>query len=151
MYDFCFTFPFAGLLALGGTIGFLTKGSVPSLLGMLGSAGILAVCAQLSLARYHQVSPCASLYLEPPAEMFPNLLISCLHATLPRAVRDTSRLLPQPASTCSVSSSAASPAGKALQASNCVLFFGDSWLDNGDVCSMAPHSQVHAARNSGAI
>ena len=55
MYDFCFTFPFAGLLALGGLMGFVTKGSVPSLFGGLGSAAVLAVCAQISLARYHQV------------------------------------------------------------------------------------------------
>lgn len=38
MYDFCLTFPYAALLALGGVAGFAAKGSVPSLLGGLGSA-----------------------------------------------------------------------------------------------------------------
>jgi len=38
MYDFCLTFPYAMLLALGGVAGFATKGSLPSLLGGLGSA-----------------------------------------------------------------------------------------------------------------
>lgn len=55
MYDFCLTLPYAALLALGGLMGFLTKGSLPSLLGGLGSAAVLAACGQASLARYHQV------------------------------------------------------------------------------------------------
>ncbi len=38
MYDFCLTFPYAMLLALGGVAGFAAKGSLPSLLGGLGSA-----------------------------------------------------------------------------------------------------------------
>lgn len=58
MFDFCFTFPYSALLALGGLMGFLTKGSVPSLLGGLGTAGILASCAYTSLNRYKQGKLC---------------------------------------------------------------------------------------------
>ena len=54
MYDFCLTFPYAALLALGGVIGFLSKGSLPSLMGGLGSALILAIAGQRSLSYYHQ-------------------------------------------------------------------------------------------------
>jgi len=56
MYDFCLTFPYAALLALGGLIGFLTKGSLPSLMGGLSSALILAVAGQRSLSHYQQAS-----------------------------------------------------------------------------------------------
>lgn len=55
MYDFCLTFPYAALLAIGGLVGFLAKGSVPSLMGGLGSALILAVAGQRSISYYHQV------------------------------------------------------------------------------------------------
>ncbi len=55
MYDFCFTFPYAALLAIGGLIGFLTKGSLPSLLGGVGSGVVLGCAAQTSLNHYHQV------------------------------------------------------------------------------------------------
>ena len=58
MYDFCFTFPYSLLLALGGLIGFVTKGSVPSLLGGVGSAALLAACGYISLQRYHQGRLC---------------------------------------------------------------------------------------------
>ena len=59
MYDFCMTFPYAALLALGGLMGFLVKGSVPSLMGGLGSALILAIAGQRSISYYHQVQSCA--------------------------------------------------------------------------------------------
>lgn len=58
MYDFCFTFPYSLLLAFGGLIGFVTKGSVPSLLGGVGSAALLAACGYVSLQRYHQGRLC---------------------------------------------------------------------------------------------
>lgn len=58
MYDFCFTYPYALLLALGGVLGFAAKRSLPSLLGGLGSAAVLALCAQQSLNAYHQGKLC---------------------------------------------------------------------------------------------
>lgn len=71
MYDFCFTYPYAIILALGGFAGFVGKGSLPSLLGGLGSAGILAACAQISLNAYHKVSPALS-FLFPSNFSFAN-------------------------------------------------------------------------------
>ena len=64
MYDFCMTFPYAALLALGGLMGFLVKGSVPSLMGGLGSALILAIAGQRSISYYHQVQSCACIDLQ---------------------------------------------------------------------------------------
>ncbi len=55
MYDFCLTYPYAALLALGGVAGFASKGSVPSLIAGLGTAALLAVCGQASHASYQQV------------------------------------------------------------------------------------------------
>jgi len=58
MYDFCFTYPYATLLALGGCFGYAAKGSLPSLFGGLGSAAVLAICAQISLNAYHAGKLC---------------------------------------------------------------------------------------------
>lgn len=55
MYDFCLTFPYAALLGLGGLIGFFTKGSVPSLLGGVGSAVVLGLAGHISLQQYNEV------------------------------------------------------------------------------------------------
>ena len=60
MFDFCFTFPYAALLAAGGLLGFLAKGSVPSLLGGCGSGAILFFAANSSLKAYHKRSLCRS-------------------------------------------------------------------------------------------
>ena len=66
MYDFCLTLPWATVLALGGVMGFVTKGSLPSLLGGLGSAAVLAVCGQVSLSAYHKASCNCMLLLQHP-------------------------------------------------------------------------------------
>lgn len=54
MHDFCFTFPYAALLILGGCIGFLIKGSVPSLAGGVGSGLLLSLAAYLQLKGYEK-------------------------------------------------------------------------------------------------
>ncbi|KAF5828979.1 hypothetical protein DUNSADRAFT_16741 [Dunaliella salina] len=43
MYDFCFTPFYATILAIGGLVGYATKGSLPSLGAGLGSAFVLAL------------------------------------------------------------------------------------------------------------
>ena len=53
MYDFCFTYPYAVLLALGGLIGYATKGSTGSLGGGVGSGVVLYLLAHISLRYYH--------------------------------------------------------------------------------------------------
>ncbi|KAI7838904.1 hypothetical protein COHA_007337 [Chlorella ohadii] len=58
MYDFCLSPIYAALLALGGLIGFLTKGSTASLGGGVGSAAVLAVCSYASLQSYHRGQLC---------------------------------------------------------------------------------------------
>jgi len=52
MYDFCFTYPYAFLLALGGIVGYLHKGSIVSLGGGVGSGALLFVLAYISLKKY---------------------------------------------------------------------------------------------------
>ena len=52
MYDFCFTYPYAVLLALGGLIGYATKGSTGSLGGGVGSGAVLYLLAHISLRYY---------------------------------------------------------------------------------------------------
>eukprot|EP00877_Chromochloris_zofingiensis_P004119 jgi/Chrzof1/13708/Cz08g09020.t1 len=58
MYDFCFTFPYAFLLALGGAIGFALKGSTTSLGAGLGSAAVLSLLGYWSLQEYHKGRSC---------------------------------------------------------------------------------------------
>lgn len=65
MYDFCLTYPYAFLLALGGLIGFLAKGSLPSLLGGVGSATVLGIAAQISLNHYHQARSWTETIIKP--------------------------------------------------------------------------------------
>ncbi len=60
MFDFCFTFPYATVLAFGGVLGLLTKGSFPSLLGGCGSAAILFLAANSSLKAYQRRAVCRS-------------------------------------------------------------------------------------------
>eukprot|EP00884_Botryococcus_braunii_P018630 jgi/Botrbrau1/5450/Bobra.27_1s0003.1 len=54
MYDFCLTFPYAAILALGGVSGYAAKGSSASLIAGLASSGILAVCGHFSYQSYQQ-------------------------------------------------------------------------------------------------
>ena len=87
MYDFCFTFPFAALLALGGLAGF-AKGSLPSLFGGLGSAAVLAGCAQLSLSQYHKRKLCK------PATALSGIVTASLLFVMWRRFADTGNFMP---------------------------------------------------------
>ncbi|KAL4436505.1 hypothetical protein ABPG75_003644 [Micractinium tetrahymenae] len=58
MYDFCLTPIYALLLAVGGLVGYLTKGSIASLGGGMGSAVVLSVCTYVSLQAYHKGQLC---------------------------------------------------------------------------------------------
>ncbi|BDA47731.1 probable transmembrane protein 14C [Coccomyxa sp. Obi] len=88
MYDFCFTFPYAALLAIGGVIGYLSKGSLPSLLGGVGSGLALGLAAQTSLNQYHQGKLCK------PAT-FASLLISAsLTAVMYKRFLTTGKFMP---------------------------------------------------------
>ena len=49
MHDFCLTFPFGFLVAVGGLIGFAVKGSLPSLLAGGGSGALLLLLGVQSL------------------------------------------------------------------------------------------------------
>lgn len=55
MYDFCLTFPYAAILALGGVGGYAAKGSTASLVAGLVSSGVLALCGHFSYSSYQQV------------------------------------------------------------------------------------------------
>eukprot|EP00803_Ostreobium_quekettii_P008230 evm.model.scf_638.4 EVM.evm.TU.scf_638.4 scf_638:35993-36355(+) len=63
MYDFCFTFPYAMLLGLGGLMGFLSKGSMMSLYGGVGSACLLSLSGYVSLQYYHRGKTCKAATL----------------------------------------------------------------------------------------
>lgn len=54
MYDFCFTYPYAFLLALGGFVGYLNKGSTASLAGGVGSGAVLFLLGYISLQYYRR-------------------------------------------------------------------------------------------------
>ncbi|GBG90081.1 hypothetical protein CBR_g50174 [Chara braunii] len=65
MHDFCLTFPFAGILVMGGLVGFIKKGSSASLLGGVGSGGILFLASLISLSAYNNgTSSMAALVVE---------------------------------------------------------------------------------------
>ncbi|KAL0039924.1 hypothetical protein WJX77_011726 [Trebouxia sp. C0004] len=88
MYDFCFTFPYSALLALGGLIGFVSKGSLPSLVGGLTSAGILAACAYASLASYRQ----GKIYR--PATVLSLCIATALTIMMWRRYQKTQKVMP---------------------------------------------------------
>jgi uncharacterized membrane protein (UPF0136 family) len=58
MYDFCFTPIYATLLASGGFIGFIAKGSTASLAGGVGSALILSLLTYISFQYYKDRQSC---------------------------------------------------------------------------------------------
>ncbi|GAX74716.1 hypothetical protein CEUSTIGMA_g2164.t1 [Chlamydomonas eustigma] len=58
MYDFCFTPIYATLLAVGGVIGFIAKGSTASLAGGVGSALILSLLTYISFQYYKDRQSC---------------------------------------------------------------------------------------------
>ena len=43
MYSFCITLPYSGVLAVGGVVGYVKAGSVPSLVAGLGLGGALGL------------------------------------------------------------------------------------------------------------
>ncbi|KAK9905930.1 hypothetical protein WJX75_009134 [Coccomyxa subellipsoidea] len=88
MYDFCFTFPYAALLAIGGFIGFLTKGSLPSLLGGVGSGLALGLAAQTSLNQYHQGKLCK------PATFVSLVIAASLTAIMYKRFLATGKFMP---------------------------------------------------------
>lgn len=58
MYDFCFSFPYAGLLFIGGLSGFITKGSAASLAVGIACGGLITLFGRASLHFYHQGRLC---------------------------------------------------------------------------------------------
>lgn len=58
MYDFCLSFPYAAVLAVGGLLGFVLKGSVVSLGSGLGSAAAFSGLGYLSLSYYKSKQLC---------------------------------------------------------------------------------------------
>ncbi|EWM26221.1 Uncharacterized protein family UPF0136, Transmembrane [Nannochloropsis gaditana] len=52
MYSFCITIPYSGIVALGGIIGYVKAGSLPSLLAGLGLGSGLAMLGYGELQEY---------------------------------------------------------------------------------------------------
>ena len=88
MFDFCFTFPYAALLAFGGVAGFLAKGSIPSLLGGCGSAAILFVAANSSLKAYQKQATCR------PATAMSLAIALCLSVVMGLRYYRTGKVMP---------------------------------------------------------
>ncbi|EFN51088.1 hypothetical protein CHLNCDRAFT_141477 [Chlorella variabilis] len=88
MYDFCFTPIYAALLALGGIIGFISKGSTASLGGGLGSAAVLSVCTYVSLQSYHRGHLCR------PATVVSLVVSSLLGYVMWQRYSRTGKLMP---------------------------------------------------------
>lgn len=150
MYDFCLTLPYAALLALGGLMGFLTKGSLPSLLGGLGSAAVLAACGQASLSRYHQARQSttpschwefhgaheksgSSYWYSGESQATANQYLGCVAAML----TDHADLM------------SLAPAGRAVPTGDSCFAGGDGRADGRHVPPLAGDRQVHAGGHRG--
>eukprot|EP00873_Tetraselmis_striata_P018801 jgi/Tetstr1/439065/TSEL_027555.t1 len=88
MYDFCFSFPYAALLALGGVMGYATKGSTASLGVGLASAGVIALCGYVSLMRFHSGKTCK------PATAMSLLLSAALTYVMRMRYNQTGKFMP---------------------------------------------------------
>ncbi|PSC68036.1 membrane protein [Micractinium conductrix] len=88
MYDFCFTPIYAALLALGGFVGYATKGSTASLGGGLGSAVVLAGCTWASLNAFHRGQLCR------PATLLSLAVSACLTYLMWQRLQRTGKVMP---------------------------------------------------------